>query len=733
MISLLKAELGAQTLKGKVTDKNNLPLFGVNVSLKQSEYHAHTNEQGKFELRLATTDDTLMVEHFGYKTREISLSSLSLSDSLVFQLQETVFELSEIVIDKNIKALSVTSEIDVQTNPVSSSQELLRTVPGLIIGQHAGGGKAEQLFLRGFDIDHGTDINITVDNMPVNMVSHAHGQGYADMHFIIPETIEKIDFGKGSYYADKGNFTTAGYVGFQTKTHLDNNLSSVEIGQFNTQRVLSLFEVVDNHNEYAYAAIDYNSSNGWFDSPQNFHRLNLFSKYSIQSEGGSRTNITASHFTSSWDASGQIPVRAVNSGLITRFGAIDDTEGGNTSRTNLTVNTTKIIGQETQLTNFIYYSHYDFELYSNFTFFARDSVNGDQIRQKENRHLFGGESQLQHTYHFTPFDLKLTGAAGFRYDQINDIELSYTKNRVTTLEQVQLGDISETNAYSYFNADFDFGKWLINPAVRLDYFNFNYTNKLDSSYNSPSSQVVTASPKFNIVYQASPKFQAYLKNGIGFHSNDSRVVVQQGANKTLPLAYSSDLGVILKPASPLLIHAALWHLYLEQEFVYVGDEGIVEPSGRTQRYGVDVGFRYELIKGLFVFSDVSLAHARAMDEPEGSNYIPLAPPMTVSGGVTYKHASGLSGSVRFRGISDRPANEDNSLVAAGYFVTDFNVNYTLNHWQLGIVIQNVFNTEWKETQFATESRLVNEAVSTDEIHFTPGIPFALRGKLTYRF
>jgi outer membrane receptor protein involved in Fe transport len=218
-------------------------------------------------------------------------------------------------------------------------------VPGLIIGQHAGGGKAEQIFLRGFDIDHGTDININIDGLPVNMVSHAHGQGYADMHFIMPEIIENVTYGKGPYDADRGNFATAGYVSFKTKDNPDHSFFSTEYGSFNTRRTAGLYNLISSQNESAYIASEYLLSDGPFESTQAFNRFNLFAKYTKRLENNDKLSIWASRFTSRWDASGQIPNRAVESGVISRFGAIDDTEGGNTSRSNVVLQYAKYLEQ----------------------------------------------------------------------------------------------------------------------------------------------------------------------------------------------------------------------------------------------------------------------------------------------------------------------------------------------------------------------------------------------------
>ena len=211
------------------------------------------------------------------------------------------------------------------------------------------------------------------------------------------------------------------------------------------------------------------------------------------------------------------------------------------------------------------------------------------------------------------------------------------------------------------------------------------------------------------------------------------MVVAQGGRETLPAAYGADLGVIWKPARQLFVNASLWYLFLEQEFVYVGDEGVVEPSGRSQRFGMDLSLRYQPKPWLFLYTDLNYAFARSIDEAEGADYIPLAPDLTATGGLTVRHPSGFAGGFQFRYLGDRPANEDNSIVADGYFITDVNLDYAFKRFNLGVAVENVFNTAWKETQFATESRLSNEVFSVEEIHFTPGTPFFLKARVEYNF
>lgn len=721
----------AQNVKGVVLNELNQPLEAAYVYNLNSEAHAHTSENGVFFINQTKAGDSLKVGLLGYKTAIVTVTS---TNDLSIILEEKVFQLDEMVIREELNPVSTITRLDLNVTPVNSSQEVLRKVPGLFIGQHAGGGKAEQIFLRGFDVDHGTDVAIGVDGMPVNMVSHAHGQGYSDLHFVIPETVNKIDFGKGAYYASEGDFNTAGYVNFKTKDYIDESSVSLALGQFNTLRTVGLFDLLGNtKNQNAYMAMEYIATDGPFDSPQNFNRLNLFGKYVMYSPENDKVTLTASHFTSRWDASGQIPQREVDNGNITRFGAIDDTEGGETSRTNLNVTYDKYITDNTTLKANAYYSKYAFELYSNFTFFLEDPVNGDQIKQKEDRQIFGANVALNYSTFLGSTELNLTSGFGLRHDIVDGVELSRTLNRSTTLENIQLGDINQTNIDAFVKADFEFGKFKLAPALRLDYFKFMYYDALQTNYETQSETKAIVSPKLNFYYNAQDNLQLYLKSGLGFHSNDARVVVANNGKDILPRSYGADLGTILKPFPKLVVNSALWYLFLEQEFVYVGDAGIVEPSGKTRRYGLDLGLRYQINDWLFLDSDATYTHARSIDEPEGEDYIPLAPDFTFTGGLSIDDLNGFSGGLRFRYLNDRPANEDNSIVAEGYTVADFNLNYRMKNVTLGVMVENLFDVDWNETQFATESRLQNEAESVEEIHFTPGTPFFIKGIVTYNF
>jgi hypothetical protein len=726
-----------QELKGRVLNAFNEPLENAYVVNTTTNSHTHTNENGTFTIEKTSVNSLLEVSILGFEKKSFIMKQQDLNNGIIIVLETKVFQLEELVLRKEIKeinALETISRVDLKLNPVNNSQEILRKVPGLFIGQHAGGGKAEQIFLRGFDIDHGTDIALSVDGMPINMVSHAHGQGYSDLHFVIPETIQKIDFGKGPYYVNQGDFNTAGYVDFSTKTSINKNLISVGYGDFNSVRTVGMFNLLENSkNDDGYVAVEYLETDGPSESPQNFNRLNLFAKYNTFLNGKDKLTFTASHFTSGWDASGQIPEREVKNGNITRFGAIDDTEGGFTSRTNVNVQLNKTLSDESVFKANVFYSKYDFELFSNFTFFLEDAVNGDQIRQFEDRDIFGMNAQVINTRKYGSVDAKYTKGFGLRYDLIGDNQLSHTKNRNELLERIQFGDIKQTNLYALFNSEFAIGKFKISPAVRVDYFKFLYNDNLNTSYETLSKTKAVINPKLNFLYAQNDNLQWFLKSGIGFHSNDARIILQQNADKILPRAYGADFGNIWKPTKNLVLNTAAWYLLSEEEFVYVGDAGIVEPSGKSERFGLDLGLRYQLSDNVFFDTDATMTKARSLENLVGEDYIPLAPSFTMSGGLSISNLGNFSGGFRYRYLADRPANEDNSITAKGYFVSDFNINYKMKDITFGVSIENLFDVAWNETQFATESRLQNEINSVEEIHFTPGTPFFAKATISYQF
>jgi hypothetical protein len=510
VLSACVARAQTFSLRGKVIDpEDNGPIIGGSVVLLGTAHATGTNNDGRYLLTgIAAGTYTVRTTFIGHGVQDSTLT-ITGDATLDIAMPRRPIDLREVNISprSDITTATTISGLDRSTRPVNSSQDLLQLVPGLFIAQHAGGGKAEQIFFRGFDIDHGTDLQVSVDGMPVNMVSHAHGQGYADLHFTIPETMDKLLVHKGPYNARFGDFATSGTVEFRTKDHIDHSEVKLEYGMFNTARVVGLFDLLgDKHllaerNENAYIAAEYAFTDAYFNSKQDFGRLNLFGKYTGQLGESTHLTFSGSTFSAAWNASGQVPERAVDSGLIDRFGAIDDDEGGNTSRTNLYATLVSGARNGGVLKNQVYFVKYDFNLYSNFTFFSVDSVRGDMIAQTDDRTITGYSGSYSQDVRLGDRTLHLNAGVGARYDRA-DIALKNALERVV-YDTIVAGNVDQLNANTYLDGTLALtDRFSINAAARLDVFMFDYTDArgVDSTSGKATQQRV--SPKLNLTYTA---------------------------------------------------------------------------------------------------------------------------------------------------------------------------------------------------------------------------------------
>ncbi len=779
--SLTTSSAGAQSfgaIVGKAIDaETGGGLPGVSVRLEGTSRGAVTDAGGKFRiLRVNSGAYTLVASLIGYASARRIVTVQGGSEVRVdLQLSSQSIPLDEVLVQAD-RAFSAASsrtvrDFDLRTRPGRSAQQMLQMTPGLVIAQHAGGGKAEQVFLRGFDADHGTDVAISVDGMPVNMVSHGHGQGYADLHFVIPEVVERIDVFKGPYSSEHGNLATAGAVAFRTREHLDENAVGLEGGGFNSFRYKMLYQIpTAGRHQAAYLAGDFYRTDGPFRSPQGFHRFNLFAKIHAHLSEGSTLAVDVGSFSSAWNASGQIPRRAVQKGLIDRWGAIDDAEGGATGRQNVNLTYQSRGGDSSDFMTQMYLSRYHFKLFSNFTFFRDDPINGDMIEQTDARQIVGLNNRFKFFHGLGPVMATTTLGGGFRSD---DIEVSLWRSPGRRrLERRVDATIGERNLFLWTQEEMAFGPQLrLQVGLRGDYFTFDVNDHLEGSPTglpraSGYAQQTILNPKVNLAFNPRENLDFFANFGTGFHSNDARAVVlnqrvkevekglkRQGlmeaqiaselekqnfdpghrGSGTLPRAVGGELGLRTRLCDRLNLGAAAWWLDLEREFIYAGDAGTTEESGRTRRFGVDLEGRAQVLPWLWGDVDVNLSKGEARDQPDGANEIPLAPWLTSTGGLTARHPKGYEGSLRYRRVGDRPANEDGSVTAAGYTVFDLAASYRKNRYKIHLVVENLFNAAWNEAQFDTRSLLPGEIEPASEIHFTPGNPFNVRLGLSYFF
>ena len=701
---------------------------------------AVTGPAGTFRLEVPRRELRLVATRIGFAPETLAVAT---TDSIVrFRLRPAPVELVPVLVATE-RAYSAASsrtirEIDVRLRPRQSSQELLRLAPGLVIAQHAGGGKAEQIFLRGFDADHGTDVAVSVDGLPVNMVSHAHGQGYADLHFLIPELVERIDVRKGPFDVRDGDFATAGSVEFRTRDRVPSAQATVRAGSFNTLHLVAMNPLGGGAGEPGgYVAAAWHYSDGPFESAQHHRRLNLFAKWTAPAGLGREWFALGSAFAAEWDASGQIPERAVRSGAITRFGAIDPTEGGRTARADVSVGVRSLPGMDAQWEAQAFLTRYEFDLFSNFTFFLADPLHGDGIEQVDDRWLAG--LRLAYSRSNQPFGLdgRWHVGAGARADRM-DVALHHQERRRRLGTRVD-ARIAQEHLFAWAEEDLRLARRVrLNLGLRGDLFRFEVDDRLlglpsDLPHASGTEWKGIVNPKANLAVDASDGLTLFLNAAGGFHSNDARDVILAGeGDNVLPRAWSAELGARTSWSRGTLA-ASAWRLDLESELVYVGDEGVTEPSGRTRRYGVDLEARLRLLPWLWADADLNLARGRFVDEPSGADRIPLAPEVTGTAGLTVQDAGPVSGGIRVRHVGSRPADETNTVRARGYTLWEAFGSWRLGRLELTVAVDNLFDAEWNEAQFATTSRLRDEPEEVTELHFTPGAPRSVEVGLSYRF
>jgi len=728
-------------------DATNTPLNGVNVSIDNIKLV--NDSLGNFTFpAIEIGQHTVVVEKMGYLTQRVSINiEANTVKTLRIYLKYNALKLSEVLIKSDRATSAATSsvlkEIDFQLRPVNSAQDMLRNVPGLFTAQHAGGGKAEQIFIRGFDCDHGTDFAGYLDGIPINMPSHGHGQGYLDMHFLIPETVKDIEVYKGPYFAELGDFATAGAVKFKTLDRLEKNTVQFEVGTAPTQRAFSHSRVmvnyqlpINNDKISSYIAVEDIFAPSYFDASQNFKRFSIMSKTKLELTDHSSLSLLLTHFNSSWDASGQIPQRSIDDGTLERFGSIDNSEGGHTSRQNASL-TYNYFDKNQSFKLQAYASKYDFSLYSDFTFFLNDPINGDEINQQDHRYVSGVNSE----YSINAGNSKFSIGGGYRYDDIHN-QLDHVAKR-QFLDEAGLGHVAESNTNIYVKEVYQLApKFRAEVGLRFNYLNYDVQDLLPSdsmhqNYSNTNYQFQVA-PKVNLTYSLNEKDRLFLNFGRGFHSNDARAVVQDFGNHRLPDLFGGEIGVLLHPFKNTIVSAALWGMELENELVFNSDDATTVNNGSSRRLGIDVGVRSTLTPWLFLDLDVNVTRGRLVDKVFGNvlteNYfIPLAPSLSSTGGLTFHFPSGIEGSVRYRHLNDRPAIEDNSVNAIGYTLMDLNLFYKTPKYRVGFNVENALNVKWNEAEFATESRLKNETTSTNELHFTPGTPFTLKAIFSYYF
>jgi len=632
--------------------------------------------------------------------------------------------------------------------------DILQAVPGLYTNQHAGGGKANQYFLRGFDADHGTDVALFVDGVPVNMVSHAHGQGYADLNWIIPELIERVEVAKGPYFAQFGDFATAGAINLVTRRDFEKSQVTLGGGSFDTWRGLFIAAPEVEGWEPVIAAQVY-GTNGPFENAERLQRFSLFTQVTRALSERSWLSVTLTSYGSGWNASGQVPLREVSAGRLDRFGFIDPTEGGNSQRHSLYGTWRALTEDGGEVSVLAYAVQYRLNLFSNFSFFSRDPDNGDMIEQHDARTIAGLHASYRFRREWRGLAFETTLGTQLRTDAIaNSLYEDRARERLATVVDAT---VREGSLGLYAQEDITFTPWLRAVlGLRGDLFGFDVDDDLEDvgtqeTKSSGTRQASRISPKASLVFGAIPATELYLNAGAGFHSNDARGVVR-GADAVTPLtqARGYELGARTRLFDALDLAGSVFLLDLDSELVWVGDEGTTEARGPTRRRGLEAEARLRILPWLFADVDLTVSRATFVENAGNADAVALAPTLIVAGGLSARHPSGAYGRLGVIHLADRPATEDRFLTAEGFTRVDASVGYRASWFEATLGLQNVLGTEWREAQFANVSRLPDETgpescpagtrpagedtfEGCEDLHFTPGAPFNAQASVSFFF
>jgi hypothetical protein len=741
---LLTATLVAQAppanqLRGKVTDDAGGVLPGVTVAVRaegapvetvtdtDGEYVFAGISPGQYQLTFSLINFATIVR------RDIKMSTgvmridvvmhVSLSAEVAVVAKRTFVDLADMeepaenlvgVAQAASQGAITARQLDVR--PLMRVGEVLETVPGMIASSHAGGGKANQYFLRGFNLDHGTDFAQTLAGMPVNLPSHAHGQGYSDINFMIPELVAGMQYSKGPYYADQGDFATAGASNMAYITSLDHPMVRIEGGGQGYGRALLAGSRTIRHGSLL-GALDVSHNDGPWIQPDAFARVNAVVRYS-QGDALNGFTVTGMGYHGQWTSTDTVPTRAFTEGLINRFGTLDPSDGGHTYRYSLSGDWQR--GSGSTLTKVTAYGiGYDLHLFSNFTFFLDDPIHGDQHEQADHRFVTGGRVTHKRQTRWAGRAVQNTVGVQVRNDDVTNLALYHTQARVR-FETTSQAAVLESTGGIYAQNEVEWSPWLRSTAgLRADVTRFHVDDRLDP-VNGGATTAALVSPKGGVTFGPWKATEFYVNAGEGFHSNDARGVLAirdpSGAPITpvtpLVRARGAEIGVRTVAIPHLQSTLTAWMLRLDSELTWDGDTFGSVPSPASKRSGVEFANYYSPARWLTFDADASWSQARYRDPNPSGPYVPEAVGTVVSAGATVDNLHRVSGSLRWRYFGPRALVEDNSQRSQGTSLFELEGGYQLaKHVRLTAAVFNLLNSTVSDVDYYFATRLPGEPPS----------------------
>ena len=747
---------------GRVQDQTGAVLPGVTVDLvvNSSELTVTTDNEGRYQfdaVPVGTAELTFRLLNFSVLRRTVNVVNgtpvtgdatltLSLKADVVVTGTATFRNVADIQNPaENLVAIAAAASQGAVTaaqldmRPVMRAGEVLEAVPGMIISQHSGEGKANQYYLRGFNLDHGTDFSTTVAGVPVNTPTGAHAHGYADVSFLIPELVSGVQYKKGPYFADEGDFSAAGAANINYVNRLDRPELRVSGGNDGWGR---LFGAASPRvgSGFLLAAVEVNHNDGPWVSPDDYRKLNGVLRYS-QGDNRNGFSITGMVYGAEWDSTDQVAERAIASGGISRFGNLDPTDGGTANRDSVAVEWQRSTGPSAlRATGFAL--HNSLNLFSNFTYFLDDPEHGDQFEQAERRTTVGGRLAYRRLGHF--FERHTESAIGvqFRSDWLDPVGLYHTENR-QRLSTTREDEVGQTMTSGFAQTEIEWTRTLrTTVGLRADAYQFSVTS--ENPLNSGDGSDYLVSPKLGAVFGPWAGTEIYANAGMGFHSNDARGAVIRvdpasgdAVDPVTPLvrARGAEIGLRTVRVRGLQSTVALWYLGLDSELMFVGDAGTTEAGRPSRRIGIEWTNYARLAPWLTLDADLAFTRARFTDDDPAGTRIPGALDRVLSAGVTIEPQKPLFGSLRVRHFGPRPLIEDASVTSKGTTIWNGELGYRLSR-RSRVVLEafNLFNAEVSDIDYFYTSRLPGEpAGGVDDIHLHPALPRSARISIQFSF
>ena len=799
---------GPPQLSGTVVDASGAVIAGATLMVRSADGTVQrliqSDSNGTFSISgLSAGNYRLVISNPGFETKEMPVTIGTTEETVPLRISLAVSAVSTNVEVQGREASLIgiadsasqgtVGAKEIEDRPILRSGEILETVPGLIITQHAGGGKANQYFLRGFNLDHGTDFAVFLDGMPLNLPSHAHGEGYADLNTVIPEFVQRLDYEKGPYYAEVGNYSSAGSANLQFYKTLPQNFFQVEGGMYGYGRAVFGVSQKLGSGNLLYGGEAYHDDGPW-KYPDNFYKFNGLLTYS-QGDSTSGFSITARAYHGKWDSSDQIPVTAVP--LVGFFGALNPTDGGNSQRYSLQAEWHRQ-GTNSATTIMVYGFYYDLDLFSDFTYYLDDPIKGDQFEQQDRRWVAGVDAA--HTIFSHWFGRKVENTFGLqvRNDWVHN-GLYRTEDRVRTDKNdsnacndepipecdtdpnltavlpaaTDLNKFTDTMAGFYVESKTQWAeKFRSVLALRGDEAIYNVTNLTPpyvatelpgapminfAELNSGSASKFLPSPKASFIFGPWSNTEFYVQGGFSFHSNDARGTTQRvepispdypfptPSTPIRPLVPTkgAEIGMRTVAIPHLQSTLSVWYLYSASELQQDGDTGgTVASASPSNRYGVEWANYYTPLEHLvldFDFAD-SKALFTAIDPDDaapgspGGKYVPEAVGLVISSGATVQSYKGLWGSLRLRYFGPRNLTSDAIYRSNSTALLNAEAGYHINdRWRVSAQLFNLLNRYDHDIDYAYTSRITPTAAAEFTDVFHPVEPFQVRFMLVRTF